>query len=57
MNTTEKIVELDKYRARGHIRRLRANAIPTTAPEPPERTVKEMAHHLLKALECAKRLL
>lgn len=56
MNTTEKIVELDKYRARGQRQRLRTNTAPREEI-PPERTVKEMAHHLLKALECAKRLI
>ncbi|MCO1396391.1 hypothetical protein [Burkholderia cenocepacia] len=50
--TTEKVVDIEKYRQQ----------VLASRPQPAERKstdprVREMAYHLLMALECAKKLL
>lgn len=50
--TTEKVVDINKYR-----RRLRENQTPVLPPHLNESAVKEIAYHLLIALQRAKQLL
>lgn len=56
MSESGKVIELEAYKLRG--RKQREKTIgENTQKAPSEPTIKELAYHMLKALECAKRLL